>query len=116
LKSATWGELRRNLPDGEWDDHFRPWFEEFEQDIPADDDPFASDDAPGCGDGDYPPWLAQEQLDWFPDELIEKYVGNVGSSVLNGEFLSLPSGRAAEIAADLRSLGHTVELTDLVYE
>ncbi|ORV47817.1 hypothetical protein AWC02_08220 [Mycolicibacter engbaekii] len=112
LQSKTWGELKRNLPDGDWEDQFLPWFEDREEDIPADGDLFTTDDAPDY----YPPWLAQEQVDWFPEELIKKYDGDIGTSVHDGEFLSLPADKADEIAADLRALGHTVERTDLVYE
>jgi hypothetical protein len=114
--SKTWGELRRNLPDGEWEDHFQLYFDEYEEEVPADDEPFESGDAPGQEDGDYPAWLAQEQLDWFPPELIEKYGGDAGTSVLNGEFLELPPGKAEQIADDLRAMGHTVEPTDLEFE
>jgi hypothetical protein len=107
--SKTWGELRRNLPDGEWEDYLQPHFEDYEEEVPADDEPFQSADAPGHGDGDCPAWLAQEQLDSFPPELIKKYDGGVGPSVLNGEFLDLPSDKAEHIAEDLRAMGHTVD-------
>jgi hypothetical protein len=115
-ESKTWGEFRRNLPDGEWEDHFQTHFEDREEEVPADDELFGADEAPGLTEGDYPAWLAQEQLDWFPPELIKKYGGDVGSSVLNGEFLELPSDKAEEIAEDLRAMGHTVERTDLAFE
>jgi hypothetical protein len=114
-ESKTWGELRRNLPDGEWEDHFQPFFDEYEEEVPGDDELFDSADAPGHGDGDYPAWLAQEQLYWFPPELIKKYGGDVGSSVLNGEFLELPASEAEQIAEDLRAMGHTVERTELEF-
>jgi hypothetical protein len=114
--SKTWGELRRNLPEGEWEDYFQPHFDDREEEVPADDCPFGSGDAPGQEDGDYPSWLAQEQLDWFPKELIEKYGGDAGTSVLNGEFLELPPDKAEQIADDLRAMGHTVESTDLEFE
>ena len=55
-----------------------------------------SADAPRHEDGDYPPWLAQEQLGLVSSELIAKYSGNVTSSVLNGEFLDLPADKADE--------------------
>lgn len=115
-ESNTWGELRRNLPDGEWEDHFQPHFDDYEEEVPADDELFDAEDAPGRADGDYPPWLAQEQLEWFPPELIEKYGGDVGTSVLNGEVLDLPADKAEQIADDLRAMGHTVEPTDLEFE
>lgn len=114
-ESKTWGELRRNLPDGESEDYFQPHFDEFEEEVPGDDEPFQPDDAPGRADGDYPAWPAQEQLDWFPPELIKKYGGDVGPSVLNGEFLDLPADKAERIAEDLRAMGHVVERTHLEF-
>lgn len=115
-ESSTWGELRRNLPDGEWEEYFQPHFEDYDENPPADDEPFEYSDAPGSGDGDYPPWLAQEQLDWFPQELITKHFGNVGTSVLNGEVLNLPASKAEQIADDLQAMGHTVNPTELQFE
>ena len=114
-ESETWGELRRNLPNGEWEEYFQPHFEDYEEEIPGDDEPFQAADAPGHEEGDYPAWLAQEQLEWFPPELIEKYGGDVGPSVLNGEFLELPADKAEQIAEDLRAMGHTVEPTELEF-
>lgn len=108
-QSETWGEFRRNLPKGEWEDTFVDRLEE----IPPDDEPFTADAAPGHADGDYPEWLRQSQLDWFPEDLIEKYDGAVGVSVLNGSMLDLPADRAEEIADELRKRGHTVARTEL---
>lgn len=110
-ESTTWGEFRRNLPEGEWEDHFLDFFDN-DEDIPADDEPFDAMCVPGHADGDYPEWLCQAQLDWFPKELIEKY-GDVCTSVFNGEFLELPLDKAQQIVCDLRALGHKVALTDL---
>ena len=114
-ESETWGELRRNLPNGEWEEYFQPHFEDREEEVPADDELFEAADAPGHGDGDYPAWLAQEQLEWFPPELIKKYGGDVGQTALNGAFLELPADKAEQIADDLRAMGHTVEPTDLEF-
>jgi hypothetical protein len=111
--SATWGEFRRALPEGEWDDIFQDHYDDAEEESPDDDKPFHSDDVPGYAEGDYPEWLQQVQLDWFPPELIAKYGGDVGSTVLSGPVLDLPAERAEEIAAELRAMGHTVEETDL---
>ncbi len=108
-QSKTWGEFRRNLPEGEWENTFVDWLEE----APQDDEPFTADDAPGHADGDYPEWLRQSQLDWFPEDMIDKYNGEVGTSVLNGPMLDLPADKAEEIADELRKRGHTVERTEL---
>lgn len=106
-QSKTWAEFKQNLPAGEWEDL------ESRLDDELEDGPFTADAIPGHADGDYPEWLRQSQLDWFPEELIEKYSGEVGLTTLNGEVLDLPADRADEIADDLRALGHTVERTDL---
>jgi hypothetical protein len=106
-QSRTWGEFRANLPEGEWENL------EWKLEDPPDDEPFKADDIPGHADGDYPEWLRQSQLDWFPDDLTEKYDGEVTLTTLNGWVLDLPGNRAEEIADDLRALGHRVERTDL---
>lgn len=53
-ESPTWGELRRNLPPGELEYHFQDYFEDREEDVPADDEPFDADCAPGRTYGDSP--------------------------------------------------------------
>lgn len=107
-EAKTWGEFRRGLPDDEWEDLPIEWDEE-----PPDDYLFSADVIPGYSDGDYPEWLQKTQLEWFPEDLAEKYGGEVASSMLNGPFLELPPDRAEEIAEELRLRGHTVEKTDL---
>lgn len=107
--SKTWGEFRSALPACEWENNLQDLFDE----IPADDEPFTADDVPGHADGDYPQWLMQTQLDWFPRELIKKHGGDVATSVFNGEMLELPADKAEQIAEDLRALGHAVERTEL---
>lgn len=86
---------------------------EWQLDDNADDKPFDADDIPAHADGDYPEWLRQSQLDWFPRDLIAKYDGEVTLTTLNGWVLDLPAARADEIADDLCALGHTVEEADL---
>lgn len=115
--SATWGEFRRALPEGEWEDTFQDYYDDAEEEPPADDVAFVVNDAvPGYADGDYPEWLRQVQLEWFPKELIAKYDGEVGETVHNGPALDLPGDKAEEIAEDLRALGHTVERSDINFE
>ena len=111
LKTAkTWGEFRAKLPDGEWEANLEDFFDE----SPPDEEPFDAGEVPGHLDGDYPQWLRQTMLEWFPPELIDKY-GDIQTSVLNGEFLDLPADKAEEIVADLRAMGHTVTPTDLYF-
>ncbi|MFI8775402.1 hypothetical protein ACIGKQ_25110 [Gordonia sp. NPDC062954] len=67
----------------------------------------------GAADGDYPEWLRQSQLEWFPHELVDKYDGEITLTTFSGWVLDLPADRADEIAEDLRRLGHRAEETDL---
>ena len=115
-QSMTWGDLKRNLPDGEWDAHFQPYFADHGEGAPADSEPFDPGDAPGYEDGSYPTWLAQAQLDWFPSELIKEFGGEVGVCVFNGEVLDLPATAAEKIAEALRAMGHTVISSDLPFD
>lgn len=108
--SSTWGELRSALPEGEWEDHFQ--VDCGGDDEPLDQDAFcAYDDVPSYADGDYPEWLRQVQLEWFPKDLIDKYGGQV-TSTARGPVLDLPGDMAEQIADELRARGHTVCTTD----
>lgn len=109
-QSSTWGELRSRLEPAELSEVLR------NMDLqPVDVDPeapFDPDDVPGYADGDYPEWLQQTMLQWFPAELIPTY-GQRMDSVLNGEFLQLPAHVADEVADLLRQRGHAVTRSDL---
>ena len=110
--AKTWGEFKAKMPVDEFRDmaENQDWGpEEFDEEAP-----FEKDDVPGFSDGDYPEWLQATMLDWFPEELIEKY-GPTVNSVLNGPFLQLPTEKTEEIAADLRLLGYTVTKSDLYF-
>ena len=68
---------------------------------------------PGYADGDYPERLRGSAVDRFPPRLIKKYCGWVETSVLNGDALDLPAGKADASAVELRAMGHLVERSDL---
>lgn len=109
-KSTTWGEFRDALHPQEFLEVLNSLDEE-ESDV----DPsaaFTGDDVLGYADGNYPEWLQQTMLEWFPTGLIERF-GHVEDSVHNGEFPELPASAADAIATELRLLGHTVEHSDL---
>jgi hypothetical protein len=106
MRSTTWGEFKKTMPVDLWEDVVEPLGE----DVPSDNAPFSSDDVPGWGnDGYYPgPWLPEAAVDWFPEDLIDKY----GVAVLatpNGLELWVPTEAADQVAAELRARGHTVE-------
>ena len=107
-ESSTWGDFRTALPDSAWDEVV----ECLEGDEPDDDTPFTSGDAPGWeGDGCFlGPWPPEEVLEWFPDDLIQKYNGEIEVTP-NGQNLLLPADAGDQIAEELRARGHEVEKT-----
>lgn len=114
--SATVGELRRNLPAGEWEEMVETNRESYEEDegefeIPKDDEKFRSAWVPGLEAGDYPPWLEQEMLNWFPRDIAWRF-GKMESSRLNGSFLFLPKSAEKEIVDALKQEGFEVERRD----
>lgn len=57
------------------------------------------------------PWLPEEEVEWFPEDLIDKYGGDVDWANPNYDNLSLPGDAADDIADELRTRGHRVEKT-----
>lgn len=129
LHSAkTWGEYRRLLPEGEWEERAEMYPVMSEDGKPLmrdgapvleyeegqdDDDPFDADSVPGVGDGDYPTWLQQSMIDWLPEPILEKY-GRYYDTRLNGDSVEFDSADRDAIVEELRALGHTV--TESTYE
>jgi hypothetical protein len=81
------------------------WFEEAEDEPEPDEAPFDSDQFPGASDGDWP--LLPEMLmhAWFPDDLVERF-GEVITTTLNGDYLTLDEKRCDELVAELRQRGY----------
>ena len=127
--SKTWGEFRRRVGESEYQQvtegrrTFEDWcdldLEEATEEelrsareqfrklpighrVPDDDDPFDSSNVPGFCDGDYPPWPAQEMLQFVPYDIQQEY-GEYCDSVLNGDYLGLdPEQEEAIVAAFTR--------------
>ena len=72
--------------------------ERLEGDVPDDDTPFTSDDAPGLeGDGYFlGPWAPEDALEWFPEYLIEQYDGDIEPNP-DGENLFLPADAGLDL-------------------
>lgn len=106
--SWTWGDFRRQTPPAAYAEVVRAYLEE---EIPlGDDDPLLLGSFSNAyTNGDYPAWLQQEMLSWFPEDITEKFGGTEEDSIFNGPFLLLPAERADEIADALRKEGETVE-------
>ena len=114
--SKTWGEFRTAMPPADWEEVINPdWEEVISQrggDIPPDGTPFTPDDVAWGDDGWYlGPWLPEEEVRWFPEDLIDKYGGEVDRDNPNYDQLFLPGDAADEIAEELRARGHRVEKT-----
>lgn len=105
-ESTFWREFRTAMPADDWEQVV----DRREGDIPPDDAPFTPDDVGWGGDGWYlGPWPPEEEVEWFPEGLIDKYGGEVDWGNPNYDNLFLPGEAADEIADDLRTLGHQVE-------
>jgi hypothetical protein len=102
--SATWGEFGQAWPDSDFE-----WLEGRFEGNPPDDAEFSRNDVPPVGEG-FPedPRLPDVVVDWFPEDLIERYGGKVGFTD-GGYHLTLPGKHAHEIAAELRARGNVVE-------
>lgn len=93
----------------------RRWEEEnWENGLPADDDPFDPNDIDSYSCGDYPPMFELIQNDSLPADLINR-LGNRYETTINGTFASFPVEVGSEVIADLESRGHLcVEEKDLI--
>ena len=112
-QAATWGEFKQRIPP-------RRWLEivaniDDEEWVPADDDPFDPDQVWGYQDGDWPEWPAQRMLEWMPED-IQKRFGEIGTSVLNGDFLQIAPGSENEVVAALKEAGYTCIRNDHLVE
>lgn len=116
--SATWGEFRKRMPAGEYQRLYEDIYssdpevlaEDEDAREPRDDEPF-SHEVPGYSDGDYPPWLAQQQHRYLPRDVLEEFATE-DSSALNGPFWRIDPARTELIVERLRGLGYKVERRD----
>jgi hypothetical protein len=113
LKSDTWGEFRRRLPDDEYVQLAQKMFADAIEPmpVPLDDDPFDGALIPGYYDGDYPDWL-QTQMEWIlPKRIVKKYGTRIATR-LNGSYLQIGADEGEEVAQALKRLGFKVERRD----
>jgi len=107
--SSTWGEFRNALPEDVWDEEF---LADFGDEVPDDNEPFPADDYQyGYNDGRYiGGWPTEDELSWFPDDLIEKHEAEADYTGPDYDLLYFPDDADADaIAEDLRARGHKVE-------
>jgi hypothetical protein len=117
-EAQTWGEFRKMLPPGEWED-IEDALREAETGDEDDPDrlfwerartPFDPSVIPGFSDGDYPRWAQQHMDDVLPGDLLAEFAEQQ-SSIHNGSFWFIPHDRAEALAEALRSRGYRVEHT-----
>jgi hypothetical protein len=114
--AKTWGEFRRLLPEGEWDDVVEALDLTDQDNLQFEDDQspwiaFLGQPFDACeltGDGDYPKWLQQHMDKVLPPDLVEKY-GEWQRSSFNGEFLHIDPDHIDEIVTALRNRGYQVD-------
>lgn len=107
--SKTWGQFRNALPANIWEEEF---LYDFDDGVPDDNDPFPRDKYRyGYKDGSYiGGWPTEDELSWFPDDLIEKYNCYADHTGPDYDLLYFPDDADADaIAEDLRARGHKVE-------
>jgi hypothetical protein len=107
--ATTWGELRGKLPE----ETFREMvaLQRDEQEAPPDDArPFAAAEFIPYVEGDWPPWPAQQMLEWMPARVGE--LGSSEPSAVSGDSLALSPEREPEIVRALEGEGFTCRRDD----
>lgn len=117
-EARTYGEFRRMLPAGEWDEvidrlHMIEEWEDREDDWLDDkrfdwNTPFDSECVSGFSEGDYPAWSQAELDEILPKALLRKYATRA-VSVHNGGYWHIPHESAPALIADLQALGFHVD-------
>lgn len=85
------------------------WVAGFENETPADTDPYDSNDL--AGSEDWPEWPAQQMLSWMPKAIRER-IGNVGVSMVSGPALSFPLQKETEVVSALENAGYICRRDD----
>lgn len=108
--STTWADFREALPEELWDEVI----DRRGDDVPDDEEPFPSAEFQyGYHDGWFlGGWPTEDELSWFPKDLIEKYGGSIDLTGPDYDQLYFPPGVAEDLAEELRARGHTVEKTE----
>jgi len=113
MGARTWGEFRKLMPEDEYQEIVARQYEYSGEPelVPADEDEFDSAIVPGYHDGDYPPWLQQDMESVLPDDIVKEY-GTIVSTMLNGNYLSIPPECEQQVVAALKKHGYIVERKD----
>ena len=113
--AETWGELKASITPGRWRQIISASFLDDEEPVPADDDPFDSQQLWGYGDGLWPEWPAQRQLVWMPKGIQERF-GVVDTGSPNGEALVIDPACESQIVAALKKAGYVCMRDDHLVE
>jgi hypothetical protein len=137
--SRTWGELKRALPEREFEELPLWWGSEGEmtyregQDLlygPEEGDPderledfddahvisdhdeLNSSEIPGYCDGDYPDWMGAIEATTLPETFVDTY-GTMVDSRISGSWLQFPVALIEEMTVELAKLGYEVSIVKL---
>ena len=105
--SETWGQFRAKMPAEEFERLLASSFEDAEE-RPEDDDAFCGSSIPGWEEGDYPPWLQQEQERVLPRVVLDDYAERRSTS-LNGNYWHIPAEFIDEVCDVLKAMGFALE-------
>lgn len=106
--SETWGQFRSQMPPDEIEELMASTFDDEGEARPKDTDSFSGEALPGWTDGDYPPWLQQEQADVLPQRILETFAQRVSTSI-NGSYWHMPEEASGDVCKALCALGFSVE-------
>jgi hypothetical protein len=105
--SKTWGQLRANLPQ----EDFELLLENSGEEDPPDGDSVDPEKLVGSLEGNYPPWPAQEMLNRLPGSIVDRFV-SAFESPTTGPAGQIDPEKEAEFVSALRALGYTVVRDD----
>lgn len=106
--SKSWGEFRERMPPDELEQLMASTFDHQGETRPLDTDFFDGEALPGWSEGDYPPWLQQEQGNVLPQDILHKFAQSVPTA-LNGSYWHIAEEKCDDVCSALRTLGFSVQ-------
>jgi hypothetical protein len=100
-QSQTWGEFLARVQQDQDTREYLAY--QFDDDLPAPDEPFDASELPGFDGGDWPAWPKQAMLDWLPASV--RAMGRIFSTAINGVALHIDENLVDEVIEALASEG-----------
>ena len=107
-ESETWGDFRRDCPPGYWEEVEDLYDEDWSHVPWPPPDTLAFDPRGqlwGFDEADWPPWVAQEMLEWLPDSVLDSF-SETGVSMVSGSCALIQPDRLDDFMAAMTSLGY----------